>query len=486
MLLSQIAAHVGLTGTHPDVEITGIALSSALTGPGYLFIALPGAHTHGARYVEEARSKGAVAVLTDPEGAQLVGSLPTLVVPDLRSHIGALASFFFAEPSHQLSVMGITGTNGKTTTAFMMEAAARAAGATTGLLGTVETRIAGSIFKSERTTPEAPQLQQLLAQMVDHQVTHVAMEVSSHALALGRVSGVHFAVVGFTNLSQDHLDFHGDMESYYQAKASLFTSQFADNAVINIDDAYGRRLLEDVSIPALALSSRGQADWYASNVLTHARGSSAQITDPYGRSYDLALAIPGRYNVDNALMAIAMVSATGADTAAAVRGVAALTGVPGRMERVDTGETCTVIVDYAHTPDAVASLLKEVRATTTGRIIGVLGCGGDRDASKRPLMGRALAQGCDVAILTSDNPRSEDPIAILQAMEDGAREVSGATVMVEADRHTAIEQAIALAQLDDCVVIAGKGHELGQEIQGKVTPFDDRAVARDVLRKWQP
>lgn len=480
MLLTEIAAHLGVRAGEA-IEVKGLALASDQVKPGDLFIALPGAHTHGSRFIGQAKDRGAVAVLTDSEGAHS-SQLPTLVVDSPREILGTFASWFYGAPSEQLCVMGVTGTNGKTTTTYFAEAAARAAGATTGLIGTVETRIDSRVLKSERTTPEAPQLQALLAEMVSAGVSHVAMEVSSHALALGRVSGTTFASAGFTNLSQDHLDFHGDMESYFQAKAMLFAEDFTKNAVINVDDAYGRRLFENLDLAVLAISSQGPADWYAEKIECTASGSTATIVDPFGRTYPMSIKIPGRYNIDNALMAIALASSTGLDTAALVEGLSKLDGVPGRMERIDLGQPFSVVVDYAHTPDAVESLLGQLRTVTTGKIIGVLGCGGDRDAAKRPLMGRALAQGCDVAILTSDNPRSEDPISILTQMESGAREVSSARVMVEADRRVAITQAIALAQPGDCVVIAGKGHEQGQEVNGVITAFDDRQVAREAIK----
>lgn len=480
MLLGEIAAHLGLR-SEGSVEVTGLSLVSSEVQPGDLFIALPGAKTHGSKFVGQAKANGAIAVLTDAEGSGH-NDLPTLVVKDPRALLGELSSWFYGNPSSEMSVMGITGTNGKTTTTYFIEAGCRAVGLTTGLVGTVETRIGSRVVKSVRTTPEAPQLQALLREMRTAGVTHTAMEVSSHALALGRVAGTAFAAAGFTNLSQDHLDFHGDMESYFQAKASLFNSDYTANSLINVDDSYGRRLIEQVETPALTLSTRGAADWFARDVDCTSQGSTATVVDPFGRSYALTLHIPGRYNVDNALMAIAVASATGVDTARFIDGLAGLVGVPGRMERVDAGQDFSVIVDYAHTPDAVESLLAQLRTLTSGRLIGVLGCGGDRDSGKRPLMGKALAAGCDVAILTSDNPRSEDPMQILAEMERGAKSVDRAYVMVEADRRTAIAQAIDLAKPGDCVVIAGKGHEQGQEINGEVLPFDDRDVVREVLK----
>lgn len=481
MRLSEIARTLGVEPVTLDVDVTGICLNSATVESGDLFLALPGERTHGIRFADDAAARGAVAVLTDRAGAAMFSALPVIVVEDPRQELGDFSSWFFGDPSEQMSVMGITGTNGKTTTTFMIEAACRGAGSSTGLIGTIQTQIAGEVQPSVRTTPEAPDLQKLFARMVKSKVSHVAMEVSSHALALGRVAGTHFAVAGFTNLSQDHLDFHADMEDYFRAKASLFDSRYTENAVINIDDEYGRRLIEEVSVPSLALSTRGEADWSASDIRCTSTSSTARVVDPYGRSYELSLHIPGRYNVDNALMALAVASSTGLDTAQLVSGLNTLVGVPGRMEYINEGQDFSVIVDYAHTPEAVTRLFEEVRAITQGRVIGVLGCGGDRDVAKRPLMGRAVANGCDVAILTSDNPRSEDPLVILTAMEAGARE-GNHQLMVEADRRTAIEQAIALAKPGDAVVIAGKGHEQGQEINGLITPFDDRKIARDVLR----
>lgn len=481
MLLREIAAYLGLA-SESTIDVRGLSLSSHLVEPGDLFIALGGEKTHGAHFAEAAARSGAVAMLSDSHGiSDNQSGLPTLVINNLRSQLGELSSWFYGDPSQRLSLMGITGTNGKTTTSFMIEAACRGAGVTTGLIGTVETRIGGERFPSVRTTPEAPELQKLLARMHRQGVTHVAMEVSSHALELGRVAGTNFAVSGFTNLSQDHLDFHGDMESYFRAKSLLFSPQYSVNAIINVDDLYGRRLNEEIKIPALTASSRGPADWYLDEIQCNDSGSRARLVDPYGRKYELVIALPGRYNLDNALMAIAVASATGLDTAALIEGLGALSGVPGRMERIDSGRGFSIIVDYAHTPDAVENLLAELREVTTGRIISVLGCGGDRDAGKRPLMGAAVAAGSDIALLTSDNPRSEDPMVILAQMEAGAKGVGQASVMVEADRKNAITQAIALAMPGDCVVIAGKGHEQGQEVGGVVTPFDDRVVAREAL-----
>ena len=424
--------------------VSGCTLDSRAVRDGDLYAALPGAHAHGADYVAAAVSAGAAAVLTDPAGAARIAAgpgaadVPVLVADDPRSLLGAVARWVHDDPAANMLVFGITGTNGKTTTAFLLEAGLRAAGHRTGLLGTVLTRIGDDVVPSVRTTPEAPDLQALLAVMRERQTTAVAMEVSSHALALGRVDGLRFDVAGFTNLSQDHLDFHGSMAAYEAAKASLFTPGRARLGVVNIDDAAGRRIVRGSEI---ALMTFGEdADWRANEVDLRADGSRFRLIGP-GVDLRASLRLPGAFN----------------------------------MELVDAGQPFLAVVDYAHTPDAVRRLLDAVRAVTAGRVIVVLGCGGDRDRAKRPLMGQAAA-AADLAVLTSDNPRSEDPEAILEQMAAGA---PGA--VLEVDRRAAITFAVRSARPGDAVVVAGKGHESGQEIAGTVSPFDDRQVLREVL-----
>jgi UDP-N-acetylmuramoyl-L-alanyl-D-glutamate--2,6-diaminopimelate ligase len=468
-----VGAVPGLTvqGVLDGVLVTGCTHDSRAVQPGDLYAALAGAHAHGADFAAQAGAAGAAAVLTDPAGAARVEGLPVLVADDPRAVLGSVASWVHGHPSAALTVLGVTGTNGKTTTAFLLEAGLRAAGHTTGLLGTVLTRIGDEEVLSERTTPEATDLHALFAAMRERGVTAVAMEVSSHALAFGRVDGVRFDTAVFTNLSQDHLDFHADMEDYFLAKASLFSPERSGRGVVNGDDAAGRRLLAEARIPLASYGEGG--DFRAEDVVLRADGSEFSFTGP-GGTVPGSRQVPGAFNVSNAVGALACLVTAGVPVEAAARGIADLPGVPGRMERVDAGQPFTALVDYAHTPDAVESLLRTVRAVTPGRVIVVLGCGGDRDRGKRPLMGKAAVEGADVAVLTSDNPRSEDPLAILADMAQP-------DALVEPDRRAAIALAVAQARPGDTVVVAGKGHELGQEVAGVVTPFDDRGVLREAI-----
>ncbi len=469
----------GLRIALPDADAapTGCTLDSRAVRPGDLYAALPGATVHGARFAAQAVDAGAVAVLTDPVGAEQAAAtgVPVLVADDPRGVLGEVSARVYGRPADDLLLLGVTGTNGKTTTAFLLEAGLRAAGHTTGLIGTVETRVAGETLPSVRTTPEAPDLHALLGVMRERGVTATAMEVSSHALTLHRVDGLLFDVAAFTNLTQDHLDFHATFEEYEAAKASLFTTRHSREGVVNVADAAGRRLLGTADVPLTAFGD--DADWHAEDVVLRPDGSSFVLVGPGSRT-PAGVRLPGAFNVENAVTALVVLARAGVPLEAAAEGVAALPGVPGRMERVDAGQPFLAVVDYAHTPDAVETLLEAVRAVTPGRVIGVLGCGGDRDRGKRPLMGAALAQGCDVAVLTSDNPRSEDPQAVLREMAAGAPDA-----LVIADRADAIAHAVSLAGPGDTVVVAGKGHETGQDVGGVVTPFDDRVVLRSALEE---
>jgi UDP-N-acetylmuramoyl-L-alanyl-D-glutamate--2,6-diaminopimelate ligase len=468
--------------------VSGITHDSRRVRPGDLYAALPGSSQHGARFCGQAAAAGAVAVLTDPDGRELATGcgLPVFVVADARSRLGQVASWIYRDPSARLQLIGVTGTSGKTTTTYLIESGLRMAGHLTGLVGGVETRVAGSAVASELTTPEATDLQALLAVMAERGVTAAAMEVSSHALALGRVAGTSYQVAVFTNLSQDHLDFHASLDDYFAAKAALFTPGYARAGVVNIDDSHGQLLAASPQIPVTTFSAAGNAaaDWHAQDVRAGADGSAFRVIGPGGVEADASVTLPGLFNVSNALGAIVALVEAGVGLTAAVTGVAVCPGVPGRMERVEAGQDFTVLVDYSHKPGAVEAVLRALRPVTLGSVAIVLGCGGDRDRAKRPLMGAAAASLAEVAIFTSDNPRSEDPLAILAEMLDGALRVPAADrahVIVEPDRAAAIGLAIAGAGKGDVVLVAGKGHERGQYIGTSVIPFDDRAVAAEAL-----
>jgi UDP-N-acetylmuramoyl-L-alanyl-D-glutamate--2,6-diaminopimelate ligase len=479
------------TGGAAGVLLTGCTLNSREVAPGDLYAALPGAKVHGASFAGQAVAAGAVAVLTDVEGAGQIAEqgldVAVLVTDDPRGRLGAVAAWIYGDPTADLRLLGITGTNGKTTVAYLVDAGLRGAGETTGLVGTVETRVAGRTIPSTRTTPEAPALQGLFAAMRQAGVTSAAMEVSSHALALHRVDGSHFAGAAFTNLSQDHLDFHADMDDYFEAKALLFTPERSAVAVVDDAAPAGRRLLARRA-DAVPVSSTGDPGlpgaYWADAVVSEPGRSRFVLRGPHGTAVDVEVPMPGRFNVANTVVALALLAATGVDVESAARGIARLPGVPGRMEKVEAGQPFLAVVDYAHTPAAVETLLASVRSVTAGRVIVVLGCGGDRDRAKRPLMGAAAVSGADVAVLTSDNPRSEDPQTILDAMVRGTDAVAAAEraqLIVELDRRTAIAAAVAEARSGDAVVVAGKGHETGQTIGDVTTPFDDRAVLREAL-----
>jgi UDP-N-acetylmuramoyl-L-alanyl-D-glutamate--2,6-diaminopimelate ligase len=473
-----------------DVELSGITHDSRRVQPGDLYVALPGSRHHGAGFCRDAAAAGAAAVLTDQDGRDRAAAsgLPVLVVGDPRARLGEVAAWLYRNPSRDLLLIGVTGTSGKTTTTHFLEAGLRTAGHRTGLIGGVQTWIGDERIASDLTTPEASDLQAMLAVMVQRGITAAAMEVSSHALALGRVAATTYDVALFTNLSQDHLDFHPSMDDYFAAKARLFTPAYSGVAVVNVDDRYGRRLAGSSGIPVTTCSANGNpaADWRADNVRLGTDGSSFRVVGPGGVEADATVSLPGPFNVSNALGAIVALVEAGTGLQSAVAGVAACSGVPGRLERVDKGQDFTVLVDYSHKPAAVQAVLDALRPVTQGDLMIVLGCGGDRDRAKRPMMGATAAQLADTAIFTNDNPRSEDPLAILAAMLDGVLSVPGrerAHVIVEPDRAAAIGLAIARAAPGDVVVIAGKGHETGQYVAGSAIPFDDRQVAADAIAR---
>ncbi|MET7932199.1 UDP-N-acetylmuramoyl-L-alanyl-D-glutamate--2,6-diaminopimelate ligase [Streptomyces sp. NPDC005322] len=492
--LAELADQLGVDAPEAPAEaaVTGITHDSRAVRPGDVYAALSGARLHGADFAAQAADLGAAAVLTDPAGAERAAAtgLPVLVVDNPRGRMGALAATIYGEPGRGLLQIGITGTSGKTTTAYLIEgglrAAAKADGGLTGLIGTVETRIGDDRMKSERTTPEATDLQALFAVMRERDVRSVVMEVSSHALVLGRVDGCVFDVAVFNNLSPEHMEFHSGMEDYFQAKAQLFTKARSRAGVINFDDEYGRRLIEQSEVPVITFSAEGHPDahWRAADVEVGPLGSTFTAIGPNGESVRAAAPLPGPFNVANALAAIVALDVAGIDPQTAADGIAAVPGVPGRLERVDIGQPYLAVVDYAHKTDAVESVLRALRRVTDGKLHAVLGCGGDRDRLKRGPMGAAVARHADTAVLTSDNPRSEDPLAILAAMLAGAAEVPAherGDVLVEEDRANAIAAAVARAEPGDTVIVAGKGHEQGQDIAGVVRAFDDRQVLREAI-----
>ncbi|GGK66076.1 Mur ligase family protein [Nocardia camponoti] len=527
-----LQALLDLTGAtllgSPNVNVTGIEQRSSAVRQGDLFAALPGANAHGARFTADAIARGAVAVYTDAAGADQIGDVdvPVLIVDAARAQLGELSAEIYGHPSDKLTIIGITGTSGKTTTSYLVEAGLQAAGLSTGLIGTIETRIGGRRVPSALTTPEAPQLHAMFAAMVEQGVDAVVMEVSSHALALGRVDGVRFAVGAFTNLSQDHLDFHADFEDYFAAKRLLFDANSpvaARTSVICVDDAWGKRLASDLAAQAQAtttaaeLAAQAAAADLGSEPHTQATDADNQRTDrsapitvsttgdaaswhligdiktaggeqeftartPHDTELPVRLRLPGRYNVANALLAVATCAAAGVDPATAAPALATV-DVPGRMQRVERGQDFLAVVDYAHKPAAVESVVATLRGHLTeagsGRLAVIVGAGGDRDAAKRPLMGAAAAREADLVIVTDDNPRSEDPAAIRAAVAAGALALPTdhrAEIREIGDRADAIAAALAWARTGDVVLVAGKGHESGQEVNGVKQPFDDREV----------
>jgi UDP-N-acetylmuramoyl-L-alanyl-D-glutamate--2,6-diaminopimelate ligase len=475
-------------GSDHEVAIAGITHDSRRVRPGDLYAALPGSTVHGADFSEQAAAAGAAAIMTDRAGYERAAAtgLPVLVVDRPRDVLGRAAAWVYGEPARDLTLIGVTGTSGKTTTVYLLEAGLRAAGVHTGIVGTVETRIGDDRLPSTLTTPESTDLHAIFAMMRERGVGAAAMEVSSHALEQGRVGGAYYDVAIFTNLSQDHLDYHVTMDDYFAAKARLFTAAYSRVGVVNADDEYGRLLVEQAEVPVTTFSVDGNpaADWRAEDVRLGADGSIFRVVGPGGIEADATIQLAGPFNVANALAAIVALVESGIPLPTAVSGVAALPGVPGRLERVDEGQDFVTLVDYSHKPAAVEAVLTALRPVTEGRLFVVLGCGGDRDRGKRPLMGESAARLADVAIFTNDNPRSEDPIAILAAMVEGVLKVpqqERAHVIVEPDRAAAIALAVDRARRGDVVVVAGKGHEQGQYVGGEVIPFDDREVVRRAL-----
>jgi len=471
--LSAAAAAVPGSQTRGEASapVDEVAFDSRQVVPGALFFCVRGATADGHDFAEEAVRAGASALAVE---RWLDLGVPQILVPSVRQAMGPMSAVVLGDPARSMTIVGVTGTNGKTTIVHLLDAVFRAAGHRTGAIGTVGAHVAGEPVPIARTTPEAPDLQRLLRRMRDAGVTTVAMEVSSHALDQGRVGGLLFDAAVFTNLSQDHLDHHGSMESYFAAKASLFTEDRTKQAVVNLDDPWGRRLLA-LPVPVTTFGLDPAADVHAENVRTRTGGLSFRV----GGS-EVTSSLRGGFNVSNCLAAIASSELVGVDPDDAIRGLATAGQVPGRMEPVDAGQRFLVVVDYAHTPDSIRTVLAAARPLATGRVIVVIGCGGDRDRAKRFPMGAAATEGADLTVITTDNPRSEDPLDIIAEVERGAAE-GGGRYVVEPDRRAAIRLALSHAHPGDVVVVAGKGHEAEQELADRSIPFDDRVVVREEL-----
>ena len=462
-----------------QVVISGVSINAQKVVPGDLFIAFAGANTHGISYLEQAISNGAVAVLSDKK---IEASIPSFIHPKPREIVGAISAWLYGHPFESLKAVGITGTNGKTTTANLVKQIWQLNSIKSGLIGTLGVEIADEKLESARTTPEADDLQAIAAAMVEQGCKNLVMEVSSHAIDQGRIKGAKYEVVAFSNLTQDHLDYHLSMENYFQAKANLFATEYAKAAVINIDDSYGKKLSKQVKISVVTVSRKeSTADLYLAKAEIKNGLYQVEIKSKSGEILSENFALLGDYNLDNLLLAVAIVSSAGLSLDKIASTISKLQSVPGRLESVNAGQKFTALVDYAHTPDAVERVIATVKSATSGKIIGVLGCGGDRDASKRSLMGHALFNGCDLAIFTSDNPRSESAEAILKQMTAGID--LGKKGLVEIDRKSAINLAVENAQSDDVVLLMGKGHESGQEVNSVVTPFDDRVELAESIKR---
>jgi UDP-N-acetylmuramoyl-L-alanyl-D-glutamate--2,6-diaminopimelate ligase len=462
-----------------QVVISGVSINAQKVVPGDLFIAFAGANTHGISYLEQAISNGAVAVLSDKK---IEASIPSFIHPKPREIVGTISAWLYGHPFESLKAVGITGTNGKTTTANLVKQIWQLNSIKSGLIGTLGVEIADEKLESARTTPEADDLQAIAAAMVEQGCKNLVMEVSSHAIDQGRIKGAKYEVVAFSNLTQDHLDYHLSMENYFQAKANLFTTEYAKAAVINIDDSYGKKLSKQVKIPVVTVSRKDStADWYLAKAEIKNGLYQVEIKSKSGESLSENFALLGDYNLDNLLLAVAIANSAGLSLDKIASTISKLQSVPGRLESVNAGQKFTALVDYAHTPDAVERVIATVKSATSGKIIGVLGCGGDRDVSKRSLMGHALFNGCDLAIFTSDNPRSESAEAILKQMTAGID--LGKKGLVEIDRKSAIDLAVENAQSGDVVLLMGKGHESGQEVNSVVTPFDDRVELAESIKR---
>ena len=462
-----------------DINISGVTINAQAVKPGDLFIALSGAKTHGLNYVSEAIANGAVAVLSD-KSEEI--SLPLFVSKDAKHLVGDISAWYYEFPFAKLMAVGVTGTNGKTTTVNLVKQIWQLSGRTTGVIGTIGTEIDQANYLAVRTTPEASELQAIAALMLQKNVTHLAMEVSSHALMQERVNGAFFKIAAFTNLTQDHLDFHGSMDNYFAAKARLFSDDLSQSAVINIDDPFGIKLFEKINDRAVSVSRISTSGkWHFQKTVNKHDGFDVEIINEQQELISAHFPLLGEHNLDNLIMAVAIAAKSGLSSTEIAKVIPQLKSVPGRLEQLKLGQNFNALVDYAHTPDAVERVLFAAKGFTSGRVIAILGCGGDRDKGKRPLMGTALNSNSDISIFTSDNPRSESPDQILREMI-GNLEVTSPNCVI-ADRREAINYAVSLAKAGDSIMLLGKGHETGQEINGQITPFNDVTELTDAILK---
>ncbi|OGK08666.1 MAG: UDP-N-acetylmuramoyl-L-alanyl-D-glutamate--2,6-diaminopimelate ligase [Candidatus Riflebacteria bacterium GWC2_50_8] len=485
ILPSNIASTTGVL----DIEITGIAFDSRRVNKGDLFVALPGQHIDGSAFIFDALERGAAAVITESSRKNI--EVPVVKVKDARQALSEVSAKFYDQPSEKLKLIGITGTKGKTTITYLTQAILKKAFGHSFRMGTVEYDMEFAKIPASNTTPESQVLQHLIDQALKNGIKHGVIEVSSHALKTWRVEHLQFAVAGFTNLSMEHTEFHPDMNDYYSAKKRLFTDIAAreKTCIISIDDDYGKKMVADckaADLKVFTLSLFDQSADYHSEGLKMA-GSGSDFMFCHGQEKQAChINLPGEFNVFNAIMAGAMSHAVGADFAAISAGLGAVKNVPGRLEAIHNDQGINVVVDYAHSPAALENVLKAMRPVTRNRLITVFGCGGNRSHEKRPVMGKVALQYSDMVVVTSDNPRKEQPEAIIEQIMSGILEVpadANKKVMQEVDRKSAIFKALGAAQTGDTVIIAGKGHETGQYFADRTVPFDDREVARSFFRK---
>ncbi len=479
---AELSQKFNLISNSNHVFVNGISNKSKEIDSNDLFVAIPGEKTHGAKFVQEAINNGAKAVLTDAKGADLIAQelVPVLVCQDVKKIVGEIASYIYENPSQKMPVFGITGTNGKTTTAWLLKAGLEHCGVQTGLLGTAGIDIPGLKVESERTTPEATELQKILALAIQNGAKAISMEVSSHALTLGRVNGTKFKAVGFTNLSQDHLDFHKNMQDYFEAKSLLFNNYFSSSAVITTNDSWGKKLVTITNLNTESLGGDVEDYWRVTDITAALGHVDFKLTKSNKQSFNINLSFAGSFNAFNASLAIALANKLDIDLPTFIKGLENIQ-IPGRMQPVLIPGAPLAIVDYAHSPEAIENVLLTLRKETRGNLITIIGAGGNRDKEKRPKMGSAVEKYSDVIIVTDDNPRDENPELIRESVISG---ISARNKILEiGNRKQAIQKAISIATDFDTIAVLGKGHENYQEIKGEVFPFSDYLITKSLMEE---